>query len=50
MSLLYKVNPRQYWILDSTLCISDSKYWILCSMSLERGFQIPIFNGIPDCL
>ena len=45
-----------FWI--STLWILDSSYWILdlCqlldsgSLSVEFGFRIPIFGGIPDSL
>ena len=37
--------PRQSWILDSTPCISDSKYWIPDSLSVELGFRISIVSG-----
>ena len=30
-----KGNPRQSWILDSTLWIPDSSYWIPDFLSLE---------------
>ena len=36
-------NPRQSWILDSTL-------WAPDSLSVEIGFWIPIFIGISDSL
>ena len=43
-------NPRQSWILESTLWIPDYRYWILDSLSMETGFRIPITRGIPDSL
>ena len=38
------VDPRQSWILESTLWNPDS-FWIPCP---EQGFRIPIVCGIPD--
>ena len=35
------------WILDSTLWIPDSRYWIRAE---EVGFQILIVSRIPDSL
>ena len=35
-------NPRQSWILDSSM-------WIPHSFSVEIGFRITIISGIPDC-
>ena len=37
-----KGNPRQFWILDSTPWILDSRYSISDSLSVELGCQIPI--------
>ena len=34
------------WILDSTPRISDSRYWIADSLSVELRFRIPIVSGI----
>ena len=45
-----KGNPRQSWILDSTLWIPDSRYRIPDFLSLEVGFRIPIVSGILDSL
>ena len=39
-------NPTQFWILDSTPGIPDSRYWIPDSFSAELGFQIPIVREI----
>ena len=39
-------NPTQYWILDSTLWIPDSKY----TLSVKIEFQISVYSGIPDSL
>ena len=36
-------NPRQSWIMDSTP-------WIPDSLSVELGFRISIFNGVPKSL
>ena len=36
-------NPKQSWILDSTL-------WAPDSLSVEIGYWIPIFIGISDSL
>ena len=41
------VNGKHPSILDPTLGISDSRYWILDSLLVERGFRIPIVRGIP---
>ena len=46
-----KVIQDSLWILDSTLRISDSRYWIPDSLqSVELGFWIPIASGIPNSL
>ena len=45
-----KLNPRQSWILDSTLWIPNSRYWIPDFLSLEIGFRIPIVSGILDSM
>ena len=45
-----KGNLRQSRILDFTLWISVSRYWIPDSLSVERGFQIAIVGGISDSL
>ena len=45
-----KGNLRQSRILDFTLWISVSRYWIPDSLSVELGFQIAIVGGIPDSL
>ena len=39
---------RSRKVLDSALCISDSRYWIPDPLSVEHGFRIPIVRGIPD--
>ena len=36
------MNPRQSWILDSTLWIPDSRYWISDSLSLDSAPVIPV--------
>ena len=43
-------NPIQSWILDSTLSIADSGYWIPDSLSAELVFWIPVVSGILDFL
>ena len=43
-------NPRESWILDSTMWIPDSRYWIPSFLSMELGFGISIFSGISDFL
>ena len=43
-------NPIQSWILDSTLSIADSGYWIPDSLSAEIVFWIPVVSGILDFL
>ena len=43
-------NPIQSWILDSTLSIPDSGYWIPDSLSAELVFWIPAVSGILDFL
>ena len=43
-------NPLQSWILDSTLSIADSGYWIPHSLSAELVFWIPAVSGILDFL
>ena len=43
-------NPIQSWILDSTLSIADSGYWIPDSLSAELVFWIPAVSGILDFL
>ena len=40
-------NPRQTWILDSTRCIQDSRYWISVFVF---GTWIPIVSCIQDSL
>ena len=35
------VNGKYPWILDPTLGIPDSRYWVLDSLLVERGFRIP---------
>ena len=45
-----KGNLRQSRILDFTLWLSVSRYWIPDSLSVELGFQIAIVGGIPDSL
>ena len=37
-------NPRQSWILNSTLWIPDNNYWILDSLSVEFRFWIRIVS------
>ena len=37
-------------MLEFTLWILDSRYWIPHSMSVSFRFHIPIFSGIPDSL
>ena len=37
-------------MLEFTLWILDSRYWIPDSMSVSFRLQIPIFSGIPDSL
>ena len=39
-------DQRQSWILDPTLWIPDSRYWIRVSLSVELDFRIPIVRGI----
>ena len=39
-------NPRQSWVTDPSLSISDSRHWIL----VKLGFWIPIVSGISDSL
>ena len=43
-------NPRQSWILDFMLWISDSRYSIPHSLLVETEFQIPIISRISDSL
>ena len=43
-------NPMQSWILDSTLSIPNSGYWIPDSLSAEIVFWIPVVSGILDFL
>lgn len=43
-------NPIQSWILDSTLSIPNSGYWIPDSLSAELVFWIPVVSGILDFL
>ena len=43
-------NPIQSWILDSTLSIPNSGYWIPDSLSAEIVFWIPVVSGILDFL
>ena len=43
-------NPRQCWIVNLTLWIPDSGYWIQDFLSVRLGFWIPIVRGIPDSL
>ena len=38
-------NPRESSILDSTLWIVDSRYWIPDSLSIELGLRIPNAEG-----
>ena len=38
-------NPIQSWILDSTLSIPNSGYWIPDSLSAEIVFWIPVVSG-----
>lgn len=40
--------PRESWIVDFKLWIPDSRYWIPSFLSVELGFRISLFNGIPD--
>ena len=35
------VNGKHPWILDPTLGIPDSRYWVLDSLLVERGFRYP---------
>ena len=41
-------NTRQSWILNFTPWIPDTNYWILDSLSVEFGCQIPIVSRILD--
>lgn len=41
-------NPIQSWILDSTLSIPNSGYWIPDSLSAEIVFWIPVVSAILD--
>ena len=41
-------NPRQSWILDSTVWIPESRYSIPHSLLVDTEFQIPIISGISD--
>ena len=43
-----QVNPRRFWILDSTLWISGFQVLDSSFCLLELGFLIPIVGGIPD--
>ena len=43
-------DPIQSWILDSTLSIPNSGYWIPDSLSAEIVFWIPVVSGILDFL
>ena len=47
---IFKGNPRQSGILDSTPWVPNSKYLIVDSLSVEPEFRIPIVSGIPDSL
>ena len=49
-SLHVRVPDSLAWILDSTLSIPDSRYWIPDFCQWKFGFLIPIVNGIPDSL
>ena len=43
--------PCKSWILDSTLLILESRYWISDPLAVERGSGIPDSNSrIPDSL
>ena len=46
----YRFVGNPLGILDSTLWIPNSRYWIPDSLAVELGFRIPIVSGIPDSL
>ena len=48
--LEWSIDPIQFKIVDSTLWIPDSRYWIQDSLLVKLGFWIPVVSGSSDSL
>ena len=48
--LEWSIDPIQFKIVDSTLWIPDSRYWIRDSLLVKLGFWIPVVSGSSDSL